>query len=313
MNPFGRFATKTASLLCLGLVSLSAWGLTLPGPLVDGQWLQSNMADKNLVIVDVRTHDDFTKFGYIPGARWWDWGTVRVDRKVDGVALESVVPTQAQFEELMQGLGIKPGSQVVIVPLAHSPSSFTQGTRAYWTLKYFGHDRVALLDGGMAKWVAEKKPTQLIPATVRELSQYRAQAVRSALLAKTVDVLAAVQGKQVQLLDGRTTEFYAGKSKKDYVYAHGHIAGARQFANTELLDPKTKALKPVAELRDQMAKSGIDASKPLITYCDSGHLSTGAWFVAHELLGNKQARLYDGSMHEWTKDRTRPVEATAAR
>jgi thiosulfate/3-mercaptopyruvate sulfurtransferase len=207
----------------------------------------------------------------------------------------------------MNSLNVGVGDPVVIVPLAHNSSSLTQGTRAYWTLKYFGHDRVALLDGGMAKWVAEKRETVTAPAAPGSGGDYKAGAVREEILARTPDVLAAVQRKDVQLLDGRTAEFYLGEKKKDYVYAKGHIPGARLVPNTELANPGTKAFKTAAELKQVFANGGIDAGKPVITYCDSGQLSTGAWFVAHELMGNRKARMYDGSMHEWTKDSSRPV------
>lgn len=173
-------------------------------------------------------------------------------------------------------------------------------------IKYFGHDQVALLNGDMAKWTAEKKESSFIPTSAGTSSAYRIKAVRGELLAKTADVMAAVDKRGAQLADGRTADFYLGQ-KKDYVYAKGHIPGAKIFANTQLQDPKTKAFKSTAELNALLAKSGIDGSKPVITYCDSGHLSTGLWFVAHELMGNKKAALYDGSMHEWTKDAKRPV------
>lgn len=293
--------------MSLAAACMSTFAASLPGPLVDSQWLKEHLNDKDIVIVDVRKRDDFTKFGFVPGARWWDWDTVRVDRKVDGVEVESVVPTTAQFEALMRGLNLQPSTPIVIVSQGDSASAFTQGTRVYWTLKYFGHNQVALLDGGMAKWTAEQNDTRPIPDAVRTVSNYRVKAVHNEILAKTADVQAAVRTQSTQLLDARAPEYFLGKSKKDFVSARGHIPGAKLFANSLLLDPKTKALRSAGDLRDDMSKAGIDPSKPLIAYCDSGHLSTGAWFVAHELLGNPQVRVYDGSMHEWTLDQQRPV------
>ncbi|MDZ7592132.1 MAG: rhodanese-like domain-containing protein [Rubrivivax sp.] len=284
-----------------------AFAVDLPGPLVETAWLSANLNSKDLVVVDVRLKDDITTLGFVPGARWWDWSEVRVDRSVDGVELESVVPTKAQFEALMAALNITPSSTVVIVPLSHTPSSFTMGTRAYWTLKYFGHDKVALLNGGMAKWTAEKKTSNFVPQTVAQHSVYRVKTVHQELLAKTADVMAAVDKRNVQIVDARTPEFYLGQKKKDYVYAKGHISGAKIFANTEVQDKQTRAFKSTAALKAQLAQNGIDVDQPMITYCDSGHLSTGLWFIAHEMMGNKNVRLYDGSMHEWTKDPKRPV------
>ena len=282
--------------------------IDLPGPLVDTAWLAAHQKAKGLVVLDVRTEKDKTAFGYVPGSRFWNWDSVRVDRKVDGVELESMVPTAVQFETLMRGLNVAKGDAVVIVTPSNNSSSFTQGTRAYWTLKYFGHDKVALLDGGVAKWSAEKRQTEKAPVPAGKGSAYKVKGVHSELLALTPEVLAVVyKKKDEQLADGRTAPFFLGETKKDYVSAKGHIPGAKLVPNTDLLDPKTSALKSVPDLRKLLASSGVDAGKPIIAYCDSGHLSTGVWFVAHELMGNPNVKVYDGSMHEWTKDAGRPV------
>ncbi|MDZ7652366.1 MAG: rhodanese-like domain-containing protein [Burkholderiaceae bacterium] len=290
------------------LLSGSALALDLPGPLIETSWLAAHQQSKGLVVLDVRNEKDKAAFRFVPGSRYWNWETVRVDRKVDGVEIEAIAPTRQQFESLMRGLGIGNSDAVVIVSPSNNASSFTMGTRAYWTMKYFGHDKVALLDGGVVKWTAEKRPTAAAPAPTPRPSGYKVKAVHDELLALTPEVLATAYKKTgAQLVDGRAPDFYLGEKKKDYVYAQGHIPGARLVANADLLDPKTGTLKSMAELRTLLASSGVDAAAPIITYCDSGHLSTGVWFVAHELLRNPSVKLYDGSMHEWTKDPTRPV------
>lgn len=307
MKQLGYLACKALVAMAM-LIAGPALAIDLPGPLVDTSWLAAHQKAKGLVVLDVRTDKDKAAFGYVPGSRFWNWETVRVDRKVDGVEIESIVPTREQFEALMNGLNVANSDAVVIVTPSNNASSFTMGTRAYWTLKYFGHDKVALLDGGIAKWKAEKRETAKTPDPAGKGSSYKAKAVHSELLALTPEVLATVyKKKDAQLVDGRTPEFYLGEKKKDYVYAKGHIPGAKLVANTELLDPKTSALKSVPELRALLASDGINAGKPIVAYCDSGHLSTGVWFIAHELMGNPNVKLYDGSMHEWTKDSSRPV------
>ena len=300
-------ATLKALLAVAALAAGSAFAVELPGPLVDTQWLNANLKDKDLVVLDVRVEKDRNAFGYVPGSRLWDWDTVRVDRVIGDVALDSMVPTKEQFEALMRAQNVTNADNVVIAPLSHNPSSLTMGTRAYWTLKYFGHDKVALLDGGVAKWTAEKRETTKAPEAPGKASAYKATAIRGDILALTPDVVAAVGNKNVQLVDGRTPEFYLGEKKKDYVSAKGHIPGAKLVSNSDLADTKTGAFKSLPELKELFAASGVDPAKPTITYCDSGHLSSGVWFIEHELLGNKNVKLYDGSMHEWTKDAKRPV------
>ena len=106
-------------------------------------------------------------------------------------------------------------------------------------------------------------------------------------------------------MDTRSVSQYWGTFyKKSYVYAPGHIPGAVNFPN-ELM---TKVSKPAKFLdKDAYGKLfsaiGVDAGKQTITYCNSGHLASGGWFIMSEVMGNKKAKLYDGSMHEWTLEK----------
>lgn len=308
----------------------------LPGPLVETEWLAKHLNDKNLVMLDVRADTkSFTAkaeaapsipgmnpcgakkdkksetAGHIPGARLWNWKTVRTKRTVDGVELDGMAPTKESFEAMMRELGVNNDSAIVIAADAGDTSTFTFATRAYWTLKYFGHDKVAVLNGGTVKWKAENRPMSFDKSEELPKGNFAARAERREMLATTADVEAAIKSKGAQLVDGRTANYYLGQEKKDYVYAKGHIPGAKNLAHTQLVNEKTHALKPVADLKKLAADMGVNTTKPTITYCDSGHLSTGQWFVLSELMGNKKARLYDGSMHEWTKRKADAVSTKA--
>jgi len=313
-----------SAVIALALAAPLASAAGLPGPLVQTDWLAKNLQDKNIVVLDVRADTkSFTAkaagepnipgmnpcgakkakgetAGHIPGARLWDWKTVRTKRTVDGMELDGMAPAREQFEATMRSLGVNNDSAVVIVADGGNTPTLTFATRAYWTFKYFGHDKVAVLDGGTAKWKAENRPMSAEASGEPAAGNFSARAERREMLATTADVEAATK-KKTQLVDGRTADYYLGQDKKDYVYAKGHIPGAKNLAHTQLVDDKTHAFKSVADLKKLLAGAGVDPAKPTITYCDSGHLSTGQWFVLSELMGNKKARLYDGSMHEWTK------------
>lgn len=311
----------------LTTAATTAFALEASGPLVDTGWLAKNLQDKTLVVLDVRA--DTTSFaqkpapaapalpgmnpcgakkagpketaGHIPGARLWDWKTVRVKRVIDGVELDGMVPTKEQFETVMRDLGVNNDSVVVITADWGDTPTLAFATRAYWTLKYYGYDKVALLDGGTFKWNAERRPVSTDTSAAIAKGDFSVRTERRDLLATTPDVEVAVASQSAQLVDGRTADFFLGQSQKDYVFAKGHIPGSRNLAHTELIDSQTHALKPIGELQKIAATQKVDAAKPMIVYCDSGHLSSGPWFVFHELLGDKSVKLYDGSMHEWTK------------
>jgi thiosulfate/3-mercaptopyruvate sulfurtransferase len=301
------------------LASGSAWCLQLPGPLVETDWLARHLEDSALVVLDVRADAaNFAKappakpdpraplVGHIPSARLWTFDKVRETRVIDGVKLDKMAPTRESFTTLMRALGVRNNDAVVVVANANDTGSLTQATRAYWTLKYFGHDNVALLNGGTWKWVRENRPLSHVPVAI-PASDYLPSAERRELLATTDEVQHASRTGSVQLVDGRTANYYVGQSMTADVTAKGHIPRARMLAHVEIADEKTKLFKSPAELRALAQEMGIDPARPAISYCNTGHLASGPWFVLSELLGNKQVKLYDGSMHEWSKDASRPV------
>jgi len=195
---------------------------------------------------------------------------ISVQATEDGVDLIKLVPTKEEMEKLMRTHGVNDGDAVVIAMKGAGSKDVTFGTRLYWQMKYWGHDNVAILDGGTAAWAAAGHPLSRDKSKPRK-GNWVAKGPDTSILATTADVEKAVKNG-TQLIDGRTEDFYLGSTYN----------------------------------------KGIDPEAPSITYCDSGHLSSGHWFVLHELLGNKQARLYDGSMHEWTK-RKEPVEGLPLR
>jgi len=138
---------------------------------------------------------------------------------------------------------------------------------------------------------------------------WKITAERKELLATSNDVVAAIKNGSAQLVDTRSLAQYFGAYKKSYVYAKGHIPGAKPFPNEMLTQPSVPAIfTPLKTLSALASELKIDTGKNIITYCNSGQLASGSWFVFSELMGHEDARLYDGSMHQWTLEK-RPVTA----
>ena len=166
-----QLATITLTWL---LITTSIYAAQVPGPLVSADWLAKNK-DK-VIILDVRKDTaSFTEnseeitdnpdntakngssinvAGHIPGANLVPWKKVRVNRTVDGVDLLKLVPTKKEMESLMRDHGVNSSSAVVISMKGSKSKNLTFATRLYWQMKYWGHDNVAILDGGTAAWVS---------------------------------------------------------------------------------------------------------------------------------------------------------------
>lgn len=309
--------------LALAALAAPALALDLPGPVVDSAWLAKNLGE--VQVVEVRS--DFASFsrepvfetdkksgkktlaevgGHLPGARLVDFKVVRAERQVGDRKLKYLIPEKADFQTRMQAAGIVADKPIVLVPVAQDIADIDEALRLYWSLKVYGEDRLAVLDGGAAGWIAEGREFSTAPAAA-VAGTWKAGAERPQLVAGSEEVAAAAAAK-VQLVDGRPLPQYHGLTKRDYVAGFGHIAGARVVAPELLTRSANGALYflPARTYEALLKASGVEPAAPAIAYCNSGHLAAGPWFVMSEIVGNKSTRLYDGSLYLWTLDK-RPL------
>ena len=161
---------------------------------------------------------------------------------------------------------------------------------------------MAILNGGTAQWMKDKRKTSRKESKVKK-GNWVATAERSDILATSVDVEAAMKAN-TQLVDTRPISLYLGTwRKKSYVFANGHIPGAKSYPNELLTTNMPAKFVDVSTAKSLMEQMGISSDKQAVTYCNSGHLATGSWFVMSELMGNKNVKMYDGSMHQWTLEK----------
>ena len=298
------FMPLSVAFVSLMLISLPVYALDIPSPLVETEWLGSNLS--NIVLLDVRKKfKDDTK--RIAGATIVPWGKVRAKRTIKGVDLIKMLPEKKDFENLMQSVGVNNDSIVVITSESIDSDTTFFGTRLYWQLKYFGHENVALLQGGNAKWFKEKRSLSTKnPANKK--GNFKASKEDKTILATTADIEKALADKSITLIDARSEDMYLGLFNKSYVSGAGHISGAKSADGAIFLKHgKVKTFHKSEKIKTALLAKGINPEANTIVYCNSGHLGSGLWFIEHELLGNKNASLYDGSMHEWTKDNAHSV------
>jgi len=312
--------TATAGAVVLAF-TLPAQAIDVPGPLVDPEWLAENLDDV-VVLQTTASEEAFTLApeyytdeetgqtfvtrvsGHIPGARFVDYrGKVRVDRDFDGITVKSVVPSQEDWVSLARSLGVNEGDAIVIVSDGLSSGDVTSATRTYWTFKYFGHDNMAILDGGLARWLDEGYEAQTQPQQV-EMGDWDVIEVRDQLLAHKDDVKQASKTGERQLIDGRSYQQFLGLSKSGSVEQAGHVPNAKPYP-IELYtraDGASAKFLPVASYESLMKANGINVNEPSITYCNTGNVASAPWFILHELMGNHDVSLYDASLHEYTMD-----------
>lgn len=313
------------------LLGLTQWALALkvPGPVVDGEWLAQNRAE--VTILDVRGNPkSFTlapEFetdkktgkkllvelgGHIDGAVLVDNKKVRVDRTINGLKLKSMIPERVDFEKLARGWGVQAGRPIIVVSAGMEPTDFNEAARLYWQFKVYGEDNIAVLNGGTAGWIAEGRELSTAADKVAE-GNWTSSADRSAeLTASSEDVAKAQADKSAQLIDARDDAHFLGLSKSSSVATPGHVQGALRVFTGLMSTQGGEAARLLGAdtYRDIFKLSGVDTQAPAIAYCNTGSQASGTWFVLSEILGNKQARLYDGSLHQWAMEK-RPLVSVA--
>ena len=212
----------------------------------------------------------------------------------------------ATIEAGLGALGIANSTEVVLVPAGGDATEFGIVARAYWTLKYLGHDQVAILDGGWSAWVAEAPDSSESGPTKSVTAVFKAH-VRPEFLASTGTVLDQLHSATV-LVDARPLEQYLGRAKSPDATRFGHIPGALTLDSGLFYDTAAGRLKPKTALAALVPPQLADPGTSLIAYCNSGWWSATDWFVLHEMLGYRSAALYVESMAGWTADPSRPVE-----
>ena len=292
-----------AALLAAAPVAVQAQEVT---PLVSVEWLKAHAGDDNLVILDIRDNIAETDLGqlpYIANAVLAPYASAGWRTEVEGVPGQ--IPPVEEIAGLIGSLGIDGDDHVVIVPWGTDSSEFGGATRVYWTFKYLGHEEVSILDGGWRQYDAQGGQRVAEPV-VAEATTFPYE-INHALRATTADVEAALAAGTA-LVDGRPEEQYLGQSKSPVVRIEGTIPGAVNLPHSHLYSADYASFAQPETIAALAQGLGLEADEKAIVFCNTGHWASIAWFGLHEVAGNKNAAMYDGSMAEWAADPARPIQ-----
>jgi len=282
-------------------------------PLVDAETLAAQLGHPALRVFDATVHlrravegGPYTveaghpgyEQAHIPGAAFAD---IPGDLSDTGSPYPFAVPSAGAFAAAAGGLGIGAGTHVV----AYAQASPMWATRLWWLLRYFGFDDVSVLDGGLPAWLAHGLPTE--PGDVRYPPARFTARPRPELLAALGDVRAVVGGgARACLLNALSEDAFRGEGPGAYSRP-GRIPGSISLPAARLLDPGTNRFRPLPQLEAAVAAVGVGGGEAVIAYCGGGISATVDLFALW-LTGQADARLYDGSLTEWSADPALPLE-----
>lgn len=273
--------------------------------LVDTDWVAEHLNDDSIRIVEVDENPAFYAEAHIPGAIGFDWkGDLQ-----DGTRRDFLGPKE--FGELLGSRGISNDHTIVL----YGDRNNWFAAYTYWYLRYYGHDKVKLMNGPREKWIAEERETSTeVPSY--PAATFTAKEGNAAIRAKRDEVLAALDSS-TRLVDVRSPQEFAGEIlappgyEQEGAQVGGHIPGAKSvpWALAVNEDGTFKSTEELTEL--YTSKGVISDGEPIIAYCRIGERSAHTWFVLHELLGRTDVKNYDGSWSEWGSLVDVPVETGA--
>ena len=273
--------------------------------LVTTQWLEDHLGSPDIAVIDASWHlpasgrsakAEFAA-ARIPGSQFFD-----IDELSDTTStLPHMLPSPEKFSSRMRKMGIGDGKKVI----AYDGAGLFSAARAWWMFKVFGHEDVAVLDGGFPKWQAEGRPVDEEPP-LKPQERHFTSRFQSLLLRDKADVAEALKQGTAQIADARSPTRFRGEEAEPRAGVRaGHMPGARNVHYSSLLKPDGTLKSPEA-LAATFAAAGIDPAKPVITSCGTG-VTAAILTLALTQIGAKNHALYDGSWTEWGGDPDSPV------
>lgn len=267
-----------------------------PEVLVGTDWLAARLSDPDLRILDASWHMPAAgrdaraehAAAHIPGARFFDIDAISDSRST----LPHMAPTPEHFTAAVRALGIGDGQQVVI----YDDSEVRSAARAWWTFRLMGIRRVAVLDGGLAKWRAEGRPLDNAAPQIRD--RHLTAIRQPALVRDVTQVAEAAKLGAASIVDARASARFRGDAPEPRPgLRSGHIPGARNLPFGQLFAADGTMLPP-DQLRPAFEAAGVDLTGPVITTCGSG-VTAAVLSLALARIGHRDNALYDGSWTEW--------------
>ena len=275
-----------------------------PKTLVSTDWLAVHMKDPDLRILDASTYlpgidrDGRTEYDavHIPGTRFFD-----IDDVSDGRSdLPHMVPPIEKFMSRVRAMGVGDGHQIVV----YDGSGLFSAARVWWLFRLMGQDNIAVLDGGLPKWIAEGREVEDLAPVIRD--RHMTVRFQNQMVRDVTQVSSASKLGTSQIVDARAAARFRGEAPEPREgLRSGHIPNSRNVPFTDLLNDD-KTMKTPDQTRAIFVSAGVDLKKPIVTTCGSG-VTAAVLGLALERMGHDMWSLYDGSWTEWGMFPTVPV------
>jgi len=291
-----RIKVVFASVWVFSMLVLSGVSAYASSPLVDAQWVKQNAGTAGKVFLDLRSKAAYLG-GHVPGAVHSSYSGDKWRQKKGDV--KGMLPSTGHLEKLIGRLGIDNATHVVLMHGGFSAVETGIATRIYWTFKVLGHNEVSILDGGVMAYLADKSNPIEKGARKPIAKTFKAH-LNTSILATSGEVVDSIKAGDV-LLDSRPSDQHMGVNKSGAITRTGTLPGALSVPGRWVTVNDRGTFRSLSALKKIYSARAVPENKNRIVFCNTGHWASLGWFVDSELLGNKQSKVYDGSMAQWSR------------
>jgi len=279
-----------------------------PGALVSTEWLSKHLSAPDVRVVDATfflpnvPRDARAEYleRHIPGAVFFDIDDI-CDPDTD---LPHMLPSPEMFSSKVRKLGLGDGNRIVVYDAF---GIFAASARVWWMFRVFGHEDIAVLDGGLPKWLAEGRPVDDIEPTPRE--RHFTARMNHTLVRDIDHMIANLESRREQVVDARSSGRFDGIDHEPRpTERNGHIPGSVNLPFSALVDKDNNfVMRSADDITAAFDAIGVDVSKPIVGTCGSGVTASVVAFALF-LIGHDEIPVYDGSWAEWGNRADTPVE-----
>ena len=262
-------------------------------PLVTAEWAKDYIGKPDLVFLDIR-EESLYKVRHVYGAINFPY--LNDAWRVRPLGQNNPRRTEQLVDARMSELGITNDSHVILVHAGRAPTDAQAAAHVYWYFKLLGHEKISIMNGGMVAYILDEGPVESL---LRDLptSDYKSE-YNGLLIARLNDIEDGLMGGAI-FVDYRTTAYYLGIAKLENVARHGTIPTAKNLPADWFTLDSGAMIRPRDQLRRLYELREIQFSLPHIAFSNTTERAALGWFVASEILGNKNVQLYEAGMREW--------------
>ncbi len=291
------------TLILTAAASVSVWAAQ---PLLSPQELNARLKQPTVRVIDIRDAKAYAE-KRIPGAVNAPYAVWRGPASNPGD-----LPELNKVTALVQSLGLTPETHAVVVSSGSDATDFGAAARVYWTLKALGLKELSIVNGGVSAWSKAGLPLSNAPVQVAP-SSFKPQWDKTMIASKEELVRQTAAGGAT-LVDARPAEFFEGDTRHVAAKVPGTLKGAVNVEHDSWFVGGGSVFVAPDEAKRIASAAKLSGDKEVVSFCNTGHWAATNWFALSEVLGQKQVRLYPGSMVEWTQDaRALPMDNVPSR